>query len=126
MVFNLSKELILAHKSMKLGNQTIWKYLLTLEDGTTFNIMGGAGIPNSKDEYSREDHQAALFYKTADDVKKLHKLQEDSNVLLNGRKMSLKKVYGFIGVDYLIRPLKKSIDDSEEIDDLIRHRYRNR
>ena len=114
MTFNLLGDLLKAHESLKDGNQTLLTdYLLTLPDGTTFNIMGGFKIQNSR--IKREDEQAIMRYRKAEDVRRLQFLPEDTLVLLNGKQMPLERIYNFIGRNYLPRLRYIGVDDSDEV-----------
>ncbi|MBI2043124.1 hypothetical protein HYT25_01930 [Candidatus Pacearchaeota archaeon] len=108
--FTLSDELISAHYSIKKRDSLLTSYLLTLNDGTTFEIIGGRAR-----QVRYRDSQAILQYEKADDVRKLQSLNPDKVVLLNGELVNLREAYKFIGTDYIPTPRYLGIDDSPEI-----------
>ena len=110
MGFKLSDELIEAHLSTKDLDTLTSSYLLTLGDGTTFDIMGGKAR-----RIRINDRQAILQYQKADDVRKFQDLNLDCAVLLNGKFMPLEDAYRFIGTDYIPCPVYRGVDDSKKI-----------
>jgi hypothetical protein len=110
MDFNLPQELIEKHMRLKSSDLLWTTYLLSLGDGTTFNILGGKAR-----EVRYRDSQAILQYEKADDIRRLQSLTLDNIVLLNGGLVTLKEVYEFIGTDYVPRAFHTGVDDSEQI-----------
>ena len=110
MGFELSDELIKAHLSAKDLDTLTSSYLLTLGDGTTFDIIGGKAR-----RIRITDGQAILQYQKADDVRKFQNLNLDDAVLLNGEFMPLGDAYEFIGTDYIPCATYIGVDDSDEI-----------
>ncbi len=99
-----------AHHQIKTRDTLTTTYLLTLPDGTTFDIMGGRAR-----EINYRSSQAILQFEKADDVRKLQSLKLETIVLLNGEFKSLKEAYDFIGTDYIPTPTYIGKDDSDEI-----------
>ena len=106
--------LIASHWALRRGRQTLLtNYLLTLPNGQTFNIMGGAKIPNSR--IKQESRRAVIQYEKADEIRKFQALPKYTPVLLNGKIMTLNGVYRFIGRDYIPAPTYIGVDDSNGI-----------
>ncbi|MEK6842494.1 MAG: hypothetical protein AABX84_01650 [Nanoarchaeota archaeon] len=110
MAFNLSDDLVKAHLEVKDLDTLSSNYLLTLNDGTTFNIMGGKAR-----RIRIGDRRAILEYEKADDVRKLQSLNLDDIVLLNGEFVPLEDAYRSIRTDYVPCAKYIGVDDSDEI-----------